>query len=176
MARGLNKFFKGLRFEGGEASQKEVAEETIKKQLFIIMNELDLENGQTIEMNKIVKLISDKLGVQLNKNKIAQIVTQIFQNGEYKQKINEQGNVEIVLSTADILQKQRDDRIHEEAENMLHGFVEQVQEYVKKLEQQHVKVTEITLSNNFSPEEIEKNGTWIDLAIDHVLEKRNQEK
>ena len=49
MARGQNEFLKGLKVEVDEASQKEAAEEAIKKQLFRILNTLDLENGSTVD-------------------------------------------------------------------------------------------------------------------------------
>ena len=176
MARGLNEFLKGLIVENGETSQIEIAEEAIKKQLFIIMREFDMENGQTVKLNEIVKMISDKLGIQRNKRKVAQIVMKIFQSGEYNYKINEKGNIEAVYSKADILQKQRDEEIHEEAENVLHEFIERTEQYAEQLSQQKVKVTEITLMKMFSEKELEKNHGWIDLAIDYVLEKQNQER
>jgi len=176
MTRGLNEFLNGLKFKDGETSQNTVAEEAIKRELFIVMNELDLENGQVVKMNKVVQLICDKLGIHGNKYKIAQIATQVFQDGKYLHKINADGNIEAAYGKAELLQKQRDNRIHKEAEDLLHVFIEKVEQYASQLEKKKVRVTEITLMNQFSEEELQKNRNWIDLAIGHVLEIKNQEK
>jgi len=176
MTRGLNGFLKGLKFEGGETSQIEVAEEAIKKELFIIMQELNLQNGQTVKMNNIVQLISNKLGINTNKMQIAQIVMKVFQTGNYTYKINDNGDVEASFSTADILQREYEKQVHEEAEAKLHQFIQQTEQYANQLEQQNVKVTELNLQGLFSQEEQERNSIWIDLAIDHVLQEQNQER
>lgn len=174
MARGMSEFLKALKIQGGEEAQIEVIEETIKKQLFIIMPELNMENGQTVSLSEIVKLISDKLDNQANKKQIAQVVTQVFQTGEYSYKIDDNGDIKASFSAAEILQKSYEDKVHEEAESRLHEFVQKVEQYAKELSQQKNKVTEYTLMKMFSEEELEKNKSWIDLAIDYVL--KNQER
>ena len=176
MARGLNDFLKGLKFEGGETSQIEVAEEAIKKELFIIMPELNLENGQTVKMSKVVELISDKLGINTNKMHIAQIVTKVFQTGNYYYQINDNGDVVAELGTADILQRQYESKVHEEAEEILHKFVQQAEDYAIRLTQQKMQVSAVSLQAMFSEEELQQNPIWIDLAISHVLDTQNQER
>ena len=176
MARGLNDFLKGLRFEGGETSQIEVAEEAIKKELFIIMPELNLENGQIVKMSKVVELISNKLGINTNKMQIAQIVTKVFQTGNYSYQINDNGDVVAKFNTADILQKEYEDKVHEEAEEILHKFVQQVEDYATKLTQQKMQVSAVSLQSMFSEEALQQNPIWIDLAISHVLDTQNQER
>ena len=176
MARGLNDFLKGLKFEGGETSQIEGAEDAIKKELFIIMPELNLKNGQTVKMNKVVELISNKLGINTNKMQIEQIVTKIFQKDYYLYKINDKGDVVAEFTTADILQKQYEDKVHEEAEEILHKFVQQAEDYATKLTQQNMQVSALSLQAMFSEGELQQNPIWIDLAISHVLDTQNQER
>ena len=176
MARGFNEFLKGLKIQGGEASQKEVAEEVIKKQLFIIMPDLNMENGQTVKLSEIVQMISNRLEEKANKKQIAQVVTQVFRSGEYRYKIDDNGNIEASFSTADILQKSYEDKVREEAAERLQEFVQKVEQYAKELSQQKIRVTEYTLMNKFSEEDLERNESWINLAIDYVLEKQNQER
>ena len=64
-------------------------------------------------------MISAKLGIHTNKMKIAQIVTKVFQTGNYNYKINDNGDVEAKFNNADILQKQYENKVHEEAEAIL---------------------------------------------------------
>ena len=176
MANGFSEFLKGLRFEEGKTSQIEIAEEAVKKQLFIVINELNLENGQVVKMDNVVQLISDKLGIQGNKNKIAQIITKVLDSGEYLQRINKDGNIEAAYGTVVMLQKERENTMHREAEASLSIFVEKAKQYASQLDKKNVKVTEITLMNQFSEEELKKNGSWIDIAINHVLEKQNKDR
>lgn len=176
MTRGLNQFLKGLKVENGDTFQKQVAEETIKKEFFVIMQEIDLEDGQIVEMENVVQLISDKLGIVGNKKKIVQILTQVLQSGEYLYIVNENGDIETSYGNVEIFQKQREKQMKEEATGMLQRFVYKVEQYATQLEHQKVKVTEFTLLQQFDNEELEKNAHWIDLAIDHVLEMREQQK
>lgn len=175
MTRGFNEFLRGLRVKDGETSQVEVAEEAIKKQLFDILFELDMENGQEIEIDKVVQLISEKLGIQDNKNRIVQIITKVFEKGNSNYQINENGKIKAVFNRTYILQKEREKQLHQEAEVILKSFVPQVEMYVSYLEQQKISVNGINLRNQFSEEEREKNPIWIDLAIDRVLNKREQD-
>lgn len=176
MARGISDFLKGLKVENGETSQIEVAEEAIRKELFIIMPELNLENGQTVKMSKVVGMISDKLGINSNKMQIAEIIIQAFQTGHYSYKIDDKGNIEACFSRADILQKQYENKMHEEAEEILHKFVQQANEYANELLRQKTPISVANLQAMFSEEELQQNHIWIDLAISHVLEKQNQER
>lgn len=176
MTRGFNEFLKGLKVDGGETSQIQVAEEAIKKELFIIMPKLNWQNGQTVKISKVVELISNKLGINTNKMQIAQIITKVFQTGNYTYKINDNGDVVANFSTADILQKEYEDKVHEEAEEILHKFVQQVEGYATKLTQQKMQVSAVSLQAMFSEEEQQKNPIWIDLAINHVLQEQNQER
>ena len=176
MARGLNEFLKGLKFESGETSQIEVAEEAIKKELFTILSELNLENGQTIKINKVVQLIANNLGINANKMQIEQIVTKVFSSGHYCYKINDNGDIEADFNTADILQKQHANQAREQAVTKLHEFVYKVEQFVGQLSQQKVPISVVNLQAMFSKEEQEQHPIWIDLAIDTVLGNLEQEK
>jgi len=176
MARGLNEFLKGLKIQGGDESQTEVAEEAIKKQLFIVMPELNMQNGQIVSLNSVVAQIAIRLENQISKKQIAQVVTHVFGTGEYNYKLNDKGNIVATYSSVVLSQNQRDEQLHEEANTILHEFIEKVENYAKQLSQQKIKVTEYTLMNLFAETELERNKTWIDLAINHVLKKQNQER
>lgn len=176
MTRGLNEFLKGLRIEGGEASQKEVAEEAIKKQLFRILDDLNLKKGETVDLDKTVEKIANSLGLQENKVQIAQYITKLFQSDEYQFDIDDNGNIRANYSRLYMIQKANDQRGREEAEGILYGFIQKVETYIKELEQQKVKITEVSVMHRFSEEELRKNGEWIDLAIDHVLEMRKKQE
>lgn len=171
-----NEFLNGLKYEEGETSQKQVAKEAIKNQLFKILRDSELKKGESRDLNETVGEIANSLGLQENKAQIAQYITELFQSGEYQFDIDENGNIRANYSRLYMIQKANDKRGREEAEEILHGFMIRVENYVKELEQQKVKITEISVMNKFSEEELKKNGGWIDLAIFHVLEMKNQEK
>ena len=176
MAKGYNEFLEGLKFEGGETSQIEVAEEAIKKHLFRMVNDLEMENGESIDINKIVELIADKLGLQAYKIQISKYITQLLQKGKYQFDIDDNGNIRANYSRLYMIQKDNDRRGREEANKILQGFVKRVEEYASQLEQKNIKVTESSLQNQFCEEELNKNANWIDIAIFSVMENRNQEK
>ena len=173
MARGYNKFLEGIKFQDGEASQKEVAEEAIKKQLFNIITNAKLQKGESIDINETVRQIADNLGLQEHKTKVMQYIIALFKSGDYQYDLNEDGNIRANYSRIYMIQKECDQKGKEEADGILRGFIERVEDYVKKMEQQKAIITDASIMNQFSEEELQKNGEWIDLAIDHVLEARN---
>lgn len=176
MTRGQNEFLKGLKFEDGKISQKEVAEEAIKKQLFRILNESKMQKGESKEIDEVVEQIANNLGLQANKEAIAQYIKQLFQSGEYQFDIDENGNIKANYSRLYMLQKQSDEIETKKVNEILQGFIQRVEMHVDKLEQQKAKITEVSVMHQFSEEELQKNGGWIDLAIDHVLEMREKQE
>ena len=176
MARGQNEFLKGLKVEVDEASQKEVAEEAIKKQLFRILNTLDLENGSTVDLFETVKQIANILGMQESKKQIAQYITQLFQSGRYQFDIDEKGNIRANYNMIYMIQRESDKKGKEEAERILKGFIEKVEIQVNEMQQRKEIITDASIMSKFSEKERIINREWIDLAIDHVLETQNQER
>lgn len=176
MARGESKFIEGLKYDDGGTSQKEVAEEAIRIQLFRMINDLEMENGESVDINKMVESIADKLGLQAYKIRITQYITQILQSGRYQFDIDDNGNIRANYSRLFMIRKVMDQRNREEANKILQGFVQKVEEYARQLEDKNIKVTESTLQNKFTEEELNKDKNWIDIAIFATMEKREQEK
>ena len=123
MARGHNEFLEGLKVEGGETSQIEIAEEAIKKELFKIIVDMDLENGQCVKMSRLVQLISENLGIAGNKKQIEQIITKLFQTDRYLHKINSDGDVVANYNKMYILQKQHEKNEREKAHQISRKFM-----------------------------------------------------
>lgn len=176
MAIGENEFLKGLKFKDGETSQKEVAKENIRKQLFKILMDSNLQKGESRDLYETAEEIANNLGMQQNKEKIAQYIIQLFQGDQYQYNIDESGNIKANYSRLYMIQKERDRKGHEEAEEILQGFIQKVERYAKEMEQKKVVITEASLMRQFEEKELQRNSVWIDLAIDHVLEAREQEK
>ena len=169
-------FLQKLRYEDGNASQRKVAEEAIERQLFVTINDLKLENGDVIDINEMTNLIANKLGIQQYKSQIRQYITELIQNGSYQVIIDDNGNIKANYSRLYIMRKIEEQRNREEANKILQGFVQKVEEYASYLEHKNIKVTERTLQSKFSEEELKMNGNWIDIAIFAVMENRNKEK
>jgi len=169
-----NEFLNGLRYEQGETSQKQVAEDAIKRQLFKILDESKLQKDESKDLNEVAENILVRLGLKQNKAKIAQFIIQLLQSNRYQYNIDENGNIRANYSRLYMLQKEDERKSHEEAEKILQGFIQKVEEHVVQLEQQKARVTEISIMRHFDEEEIYQYRGWIDLAIEHVLQAREK--
>ena len=176
MERQRSGFLQELKYEDEIASQKKVAEEAITRQLFVTINDLKLENGDIIDINEMTNLIANKLGLQQYKSQIQRYITELIQNGSYEVIIDENGNIKANYSRLYMMKKAEEQRKCEEANRILQGFVDKVEEYASYLEHKNIKVTESTLQSKFSEEELKRNENWIDIAIFSVMENRNKEK
>lgn len=176
MKKAQNEFLNGLKYAEGETSQKQVAKEAIKKQLFKILNDSKLQKGESRDIDQTAEQIANNLGLQENKARIIQYITYLFNSGNYEFDIDESGNIRANYSRIYMLQKAEDQRGKEDAEKILQGFVQKAKEYARQLEHKKTKVTLYTLENQFSKEELEKYGDWIKIAIFAVVEQKNQEK
>lgn len=176
MNKPKNEFLNGLKYGEGETSQKEVAQEAIKKQLFSMLIDSNLKNGEAISLNGTVEQIANNLGLQAEKNQIAQYVTQLFKSGNYQFDIDDNGNIRANYSRLYMLQEESAEEERKKVNGILQEFIQRAEEYASQLSQQKVKVTEITLMNQFSEKELDQNSGLIDLAIAHVLETQNLEK
>ena len=171
-----NEFLNGLKYEEGETSQKQIAEEAIKKQLFRILHDSKMKKGESKDLNETVEQISNDLGLQENKVQIAQYITQLLQSGNYQFDIDDNGNIRANYSRLYILQETAAEKNREEVYEILQEFIQRTELYASELEKQNARVTETNLKNKFSPREQDLKGNWITLAIDHVLENRNQDR
>ena len=176
MTKEHNQFIKELSYKNSETSQKEVAEESIRNQLFKIIYEFEIANGNEVALDNVVELISDRLGMQLYKSNIEKYVSQVLESGKYKYSIDCNGNIKADFNKLDLLQKQYSDERNERAIRRLEYFVQRAEIYANELRQRKVKVTVENLKNQFTPEEQEKNRTWINLAITKILKDRNEER
>lgn len=176
MNKARNEFLNELKYAEGETSQKKVAQEAIKRQLFCRLLDLNLKNGESTDLDETVEQIADSLGLQANKTQIVQYITQLLQSGNYQYGINSKGNIEAKYNRLYMLQEEAGEKSREEMHDILQEFVERTELYASELEQQNIKVTETNLRNKFSEREQEFKGNWITLAIDKVLEMQSQEK
>lgn len=176
MNKARNEFLNELKYAEGETSQKKVAQEAIKRQLFCRLLDLNLKNGESTDLDETVEQIADSLGLQANKAQIVQYITQLLQSGNYQYGINSKGNIEAKYNRLYMLQEEAGEKSREEMHDILQEFVERTELYASELEQQNIKVTETNLRNKFSEREQEFKGNWITLAIDKVLEMQSQEK
>lgn len=176
MNKARNELLNELKYEEGEASQKKVAEEAIKRQLFCRLCNLHLENGESTDLDEAVEQIADSLGLQANKKQIAQYITQLLQSGNYQYGIDTKGNIEAKYSRLYMLQEEAGEKSREEMHDILQGFVERTELYASELKQQNIKVTETNLRNKFSEREQEQESICITLAVEKVLEMQSQEK
>lgn len=174
MARGHSEFLDGLKFKDGKTSQRQVAEDAIKKQLFKILGDSQLKKGDSKDLNETVDQIANNLGLQSNKNQIVQYITQLFQSGEYQFDIDDNGNIRANYGRLYMLQNKAEEEELKKGNEIMQGFKQRVEAYATQLSQQKIKVTEYTLMNAFSEKEIEKDGEWIDIAIFAVIEKRKE--
>ena len=111
-----NEFLNGLKYEEGETSQKEVAREAIRKQLFGILNDSQLKKGESRDLNETVEQIANDLGLQENKAQIAQYITQLLQSGHYQFDIDDNGNIRANYSRLYMLQEQSAEKNRKELE------------------------------------------------------------
>lgn len=176
MARGSNEFIKGIRFPNGDTSQKEVAKETIRKQLFRILNDSNMQKGESKDLNEMVDEIANNIGLQQYRIQIAQYITQLLQTDQYQYGIDENGNIKANYTRLYMIQKETDKKGREEADEILQGFIQRVEKYAKELEKNEVKVTDASLIKQFDEIEIKKDNVWIESAIEYVLETRNEER
>ena len=176
MNKAQNGFLNGLKYVEGETSQKQVAKEAITKQLFKILEDSKLQKGESKDINHIAEQIANNLGLQENKARIIQYITQIFNSGNYEFDIDESGNIRANYSRIYMIQKAADQKGREEANEILQHFKQRTEEYAKQLEERKIKVSEYTLQNNFSEEEHQMYAEWIGIAIFAVVEEQNQEK
>jgi len=154
--------------------QKQTAEILIKEQLFKIVNEFDLENGYTLKLNEMVEIISNRLGLQKNKEHIAQYIKQILHTGKYKVSINDEDIIEVILNEQERRTKEYQDEQNKKAKLELAKFVKLAETYSNQLECQNLKINKENIKKQFNQEQREKDYLWIDLAIDKVLREREQ--
>ena len=176
MNKPQNEFLNGLKYVEGETSQRKVAEEAIKKQLFSMLIDLNLKNGEATDLNEMVEQIANNLGLQAEKNQIAQYVTKVLRTGNYQFDIDDNGNIRANYSRLYLLQEISAEKERKEVNGILQGFIEKTKLYASELEQQNVRVTATNLRNKFSPREQEFKDNWIAIAIDKVLEMQSLEK
>ena len=176
MNEARNEFLNGLKVEEGETSQIEVAEEAIKKQLFSILIDIDLKNGETVELSKIVDKIADSLGLQTNKSKIFQHLAKTLKDGSYQFDIDDNGNVKANYNRLYSLQELSTESEKRQSNQIYQQFIEKAKLYASELQEQDIKVTQENLRNKFSTREQEFQSNWISLAIDRVLEMQDLEK
>lgn len=176
MNEARNEFLNGLKVEEGETSQIEVAEEAIKKQLFGILIDIDLKNGETIELSKIVDKIADSLGLQTNKPKIFQCLAKTLKDGSYQFDIDDNGNVKANYNRLYSLQELSTESEKRQSNYIYQQFIEKAKLYASELQEQDIKVTQGNLMSKFSTTEQEFHSNWISLAIDKVLEMQELEK
>lgn len=113
MYEAKNEFLKGLKYEEDENSQRQIAEEAIRKQFFYMLNELNLENGDAVSLNQMCEQIGNNLGLETSK--IAQFIRQVFQQREYQYYIDDKGNVVANYDRLYILQQQDAEQLRKEA-------------------------------------------------------------
>lgn len=176
MNKPQNEFLNGLKYVEGETSQRKVAEEAIKKQLFSMLIDLNLKNGEATDLNEMVEQIANNLGLQAEKNQIAQYVTKVLRTGNYQFDIDDNGNIRANYSRLYLLQEISAEKERKEVNGILQGFIEKTKLYASELEQQNVRVTATNLRNKFSSREQEFKNNWIAIAIDKVLEMQSLEK
>lgn len=176
MNEARNEFLNGLKVEEGETSQIEVAEEAIKKQLFSILIDIDLKDGETVELSKIVDKIADSLGLQTNKSKIFQYLAKTLKDGSYQFDIDDNGNVKANYNRLYSLQELSTESEKRQSNYIYQQFIEKAKLYASELQEQDIKVTYENLRSKFSAREQEFQSNWISLAIDRVLEMQELEK
>lgn len=176
MNKARNELLNELKYVEGETSQKKVAEEAIKRQLFCRLRNLHLENGESTDLDEAVEQIADSLGLQAYKEQIAQYITQLLQSGNYQYGIDTKGNIEAKYSRLYMLQEEAGEKARKEMHDIFQGFVERTELYASELKQQNIKVTETNLRNKFSKREQEQENICITLAVEKVLEMQSQEK
>lgn len=116
MNKPQNEFLNGLKYEEGETSQRKIAEEAIRKQLFSMLLELHLKNGESTNFDEIVEQIANNLGLQANKAQIAQYVTKVLQSGNYQFDIGDNGNIRANYSRLYQLQELSTEKIYKALE------------------------------------------------------------
>ena len=172
-----SEFRRGLQNLDGETAQRKIAGEFITNKLFAILCKLDLDNGDTVGLDKITAEIAEQFGLQSYKEQIAQCIIETLQRKEYQYTVDPKRR--IIRANYDRLyqlQRASDKDGRKKAEAKLKKFVEKAEEYAKKLESEHIEVTEYTLLDQFAQEDLEHNRSWIEIAIYSVVDSRNQER
>lgn len=176
MKRSQNEFLKGLKNEDGKTSQKQIAQEAIRKQLFHRLNALDLKNGETTNLNNMAEQIADDLGLQTEINQITQYLMTLFKSGNYQFDLDDKGDIRANYSRLHILQEKEAEQSRAEVKAILQSYVDRTLAYASELESQNIRVTAVNLKHKFSLREQEFQNNWITLAIDKVLAMQNLEK
>ena len=109
-------FLNRLRYVEEKTSQIKVAEESIRKQLFSMLLDLHLKNGESTNFDEIVEKIANNLGLQANKAQIAQYVTKVLQSGNYQFDIGDNGNIRANYSRLYQLQELSTEKIYKALE------------------------------------------------------------
>lgn len=168
MTKEQNEFLKGLKFNDGETSQKEIAEESIGRQLFHILSKSKLKNGEVKDIENVVEQISNDLGLQKYRTQIKRYITQLLKNDRYQYGIDANGNIIANYSRLYMVQMAAEQASCEAAEKNLQRYIQLVKKYVKNLEKQDIKVTRESIISQFNAEELRENTGWVDLAIESV--------
>lgn len=176
MFKGNQKFLRGLRYEEGDQGQIEIAQESIRKQLFKRIGEINPQNGESINLAEMVDYIANNLGLQMHKQQIAQYINELFSGENYEFGIDEKGNIIAKYSRLFRIQRETDKEAHKRASDTLQMFVDRVNTYAKELEEQKVKVTADSLKSKFTFREQEVDKINIMLAIEKVLKMQELEK
>ena len=176
MFKGNQEFLKGLRYGNSEESQIKLAQESIRKQLFKRIGEINPQNGESINLGKTVDYIANNLGLQMYKQQITQYITELFSGESYEFGIDEKGNIIAKYSRLFRIQREADKEAHKRASDTLQMFVDRVNTYAKELEEQKVKVTADSLKSKFTFREQEVDKINIMLAIEKVLKMQELEK
>lgn len=109
-------FLNRLRYVEEKTSQIKVAEESIRKQLFSMLLDLHLKNGESTNFDEIVEKIANNLGLQANKPQIAQYVTKVLQTGNYQFDIGDNGSIRANYSRLYQLQELSTEKIYKALE------------------------------------------------------------
>lgn len=176
MFKGNLQFLNGLISEKGKTDQIQLAQESIRKQLFRRIDEINPQNGESINLVEIVDYIANNLGLQMYRQQIAQYIKELLSGENYEFGIDEKGNIIAKYSRLFRIQRETDKEAHKKASNTLQMFVDRVNTYAKELEEQKVKVTADSLKSKFTFREQEVDKINIMLAIEKVLKMQELEK
>jgi hypothetical protein len=159
-------FLDGILVMSPEEEQKRVAEENINKRLFRIIDSLNLENGDVIELSPIAEKIANDIGIE--KEKIINHITQLFQSGRYQFSIDDNGNIIANYNRLYMIQLKEAREGCQAAEKKMQEYIQLVRKYIGNLEGQKITITREAIISQFDEGDLRKNPIWIDLAIESV--------
>ena len=176
MQKKQQKFAESIRCEDAQKAQDEIAQESIKRELFKILVNSDIENGKKLELEQVVDLVVLELGLNSDREQLKNYIKKTIQSGKYKYKIDKDGHITQNFNKLAEAQKKHSDRESEIAKQTLLGFVQKVEMHAKNLQSKNTALNEKNLKSQFSEEELENNRIWINLAVAKFLTSQNQER